>query len=728
MLQRFTLHNARCILRDTAPIMTIYLKLPIRSVLVKRNCLILVAIILSSLSAGAFPLDAPLNPVLTGADPHVVVVGDMVWMYVTGYKEPTLLYGYSSTDLQHWERHGPILKAEDIPWFYDDGEKDRRLWAPCIIEKEGRWLLYFSVGPQRSTAPSRIGVAVGTNPAGPFKAMDAPLLTGGAGFEAIDPMVFVDASTGVAYLYAGGSAGAVLRIYELSGDWTALGREIKVETPPHFTEAPYMHERHGRYYLSYSSGDFRTAGYAVHYALADSPTGPWHYQGIVLESSKEHKGPGHHSILHDQARDQDFIVYHRWNHQKAAESYHAARQIAIDRLSYGEEGLLESVEMTAGNIHFAMMPTALPPGVVIQHAPQASGRYIGSPSLTVLSDGVYLAAHDYFGPESKEHECATAAVYRSDDRGEHWRQLTELQCLFWPKLFHHNGAVYIMGVEKHHGRIVIRRSLDHGETWTEPVDGETGLLTEEGQFHTAPVPVVEHQGRLWRAFEDASNGTKWGYRYSAGMLSIAVDADLLRAENWTFSNFLNGDEAWLDGEFGGWLEGNAVVAPDGSIVNVLRVDTPDFPEKGATVHVSSDGKVASFDGDTGFYEFPGAAKKFTIRPDESTGTYWMLATVVPEKFQKPTRPSGIRNTLALCASSDLRHWEERAILLHHPDTEAHGFQYVDWQFDGDDIIAVCRTAYDDGIGGARNNHDANFLTFHRIENFRELYNIPEELR
>lgn len=34
------------------------------------------------------------------------------------------------------------------------------------------------------------------------------------------------------------------------------------------------------------------------------------------------------------------------------------------------------------------------------------------------------------------------------------------------------------------------------------------------------------------------------------------------------------------------------------------------------------------------------------------------------------------------------------------------------------MIAACRTAFDDGMGGARNNHDANFLTFHRISNFR----------
>jgi hypothetical protein len=62
----------------------------------------------------------------------------------------------------------------------------------------------------------------------------------------------------------------------------------------------------------------------------------------------------------------------------------------------------------------------------------------------------------------------------------------------------------------------------------------------------------------------------------------------------------------------------------------------------------------------------------------------------------------------------------RCILLYHPDVAKHGFQYVDWLFDGDDIIAACRTAYDDGVGGARNQHDSNFMTFHRFANFRQL--------
>jgi hypothetical protein len=43
-----------------------------------------------------------------------------------------------------------------------------------------------------------------------------------------------------------------------------------------------------------------------------------------------------------------------------------------------------------------------------------------------------------------------------------------------------------------------------------------------------------------------------------------------------------------------------------------------------------------------------------------------------------------------------------------------GFQYVDWFFDGEDIIFVSRTA----LNGAYNFHNANYMTFHTLENFR----------
>lgn len=361
------------------------------------------------------------------------------------------------------------------------------------------------------------------------------------------------------------------------------------------------------------------------------------------------------------------------------------------------------------------------PGTVITHSPASSGRYIGSPSITILPNGDYVASQDFFGPNSNEHVRATSRVYRSRDRGKSWQQISEIDGQFWSKLFAHQGKLFILGTDRHHGNMIIRQSADGGESWTEPADSSHGLL-KAGEYHCAPMPLVEHRGRLWRAMEDAAGPPKqWGKRYSAFVASIPLDADPMIASNWTSTNIMRFDSTYLNGHFTGWLEGNAVVTPDGSIADILRVDDrTTLEEKAAIVRISEDGKSASFDPTTGFISFPGGAKKFAIRYDPKTKRYWTLTNLIPEEVKKAQAgksPSGIRNTLALCSSKDLAHWDFHKILLQHSDVVRHGFQYVDWLFDGKDIVFVCRTAFDDGLGGARNNHDANFLTFHRIRKF-----------
>jgi hypothetical protein len=176
----------------------------------------------------------------------------------------------------------------------------------------------------------------------------------------------------------------------------------------------------------------------------------------------------------------------------------------------------------------------------------------------------------------------------------------------------------------------------------------------------------------------------------------------------------------MGGKFEAWLEGNAVATLDGKIVDILRMHHGGAGGKAAVVRISDDGTKAAFDPTRDIINFPGGAKKFTIRYDEKTRAYWALTNPVMPRHTGERNAGGIRNTLALMRSTDLATWEMRCILLYHPDTARHGFQYPDWVFDGDDIIAVIRTAHDDGLGGAHNAHDANMLTFHRFAKFRDL--------
>jgi hypothetical protein len=359
------------------------------------------------------------------------------------------------------------------------------------------------------------------------------------------------------------------------------------------------------------------------------------------------------------------------------------------------------------------------PGVVIDYSPALSGLYIGSPSLAILPNGDYVASHDFFGPKSDEFKSGRSVVFRSPDRGKTWKKAAAIQGAFWSTLFVHDGQLYLLGTDRHHGNIVIRRSTDAGATWTTPAKGTNGLLRDGGECHCGPMPVLEHDGRLWRGFEWRDPPVAWGVNYRAGMLSAPVKADLLDAANWTFSNFLPSERSWNGSDMGAWLEGNAVVDPDGSVVDFLRVQTKSLDEKAAIVQISKDGKKASFDPEKGFVAFPGGAKKFTVRYDPQSKLYWALASIVHER-PRADNPGAIRNTLALTSSPDLAAWSVRCILLYHPDVKKHAFQYVDWLFEGNDIIAACRTAGDDEFGGAHSAHDANYLTFHRFAGFRRL--------
>ena len=382
----------------------------------------------------------------------------------------------------------------------------------------------------------------------------------------------------------------------------------------------------------------------------------------------------------------------------------------IEIVSTGWQGilLLSSQTIAYHNITNVFTP---PPGVVVHNSKATTKKFVGSPSITVLKDGTYLASHDYFGGFISD-----AFVYKSVDKGKTWLRTAEVKTLNWAKLFTRGDELYLMGVAPKgtmgYGNVVIMRSYDGGYTWTTPTDSKHGLLMD-GYYTCAPTPVLFHNGRIWKAMENQGKVDGWG-PFGALMLSVDENADLLDAANWTASNELQyvpgAVNAWT------WLEGNAVIAKDGSIVDILRLHY-DNDDKAGVIKVSSDGKAITYDPQVGISNVPGACKKFTINYDSISNRYWTLSNyVLPE--DRGGNLERTRNTIALCWSKDLVNWTVKDILLHADDIATQGFQYVDWLFDGDDIIAVIRTAWADETGNADSQHNANYLTFHRFKNFR----------
>ncbi|MCC6683195.1 MAG: exo-alpha-sialidase [Phycisphaeraceae bacterium] len=360
-------------------------------------------------------------------------------------------------------------------------------------------------------------------------------------------------------------------------------------------------------------------------------------------------------------------------------------------------------------------------GVIIDHLPSDGGIYVGSPSIAILPDGDYVASHDLFGPNSGEFGGGTTPVFRSSDRGLTWQKIATVKGQYWSNLFVHDDELYLFGTSAALGDLVIRKSADGGVTWTEPKDESTGLLKRSDQqygYHTSSMPMLIHNGRIWRAYEAIERGQTWATQFRAGMCSAPVDSDLLNADNWTHTNWLRNDKSWLAGKvgFNGWLEGNAVAAPDGQVLNIMRVDVGNGErEVAAHLHVVDEHNM-EFNASRDIHPMPGAAKKFNIRFNAQTNTYWTVASIVNEEnYQTDRRPAHIRNQVAIMQSPDLINWTvERVVIKDLSDVQHIGFQYLDWQFDGRDIIAACRTAFPDAIGPAHNYHDADFLTFHRF--------------
>ena len=369
--------------------------------------------------------------------------------------------------------------------------------------------------------------------------------------------------------------------------------------------------------------------------------------------------------------------------------------------------------------------------IELRYQDPATKTYLGSPSVVRLSDGGLLGTHDYFGPgcprnhEAEEH---LTSVYRSDDNGHTWVNLTHIAGAYWSTLLVHRGGLYLLGTSQQYGSIVIRRSDDGGYTWTHPADARSGLLFEGGtyhdppNYHCAPVPVCEKEGRLYRAFED-NDPCHWPSGFQSVVISADADADLLNAAAWRMSNRLAFDPAWVPSDWGrvdgpGWLEGNVVEAPDGDLWNVLRVNSSPQVDVAAVVTVHDEGRRIAFDPPRGFIRFPGGMSKFTIRRDVDTGLYLTLSNNTTDRAWPYQR-----NVLSLHASRDLVNWWHVKTLLaddlplsQEASMRGTGFQHVDWQFDGDAILYLVRTAYD----RAHTFHDSNRITFHRLDDCRQL--------
>jgi beta-xylosidase len=292
------------------------------------------------------------NPVFPGwyADPEGVVFGDQIWIYPTfsaPYDQQVFFDAFSSPDLVTWTKHSRILDTKSVTWA------KRALWAPSIIEKDGRYFLFFGANDiQSDKEPGGIGVAVADRPEGPFKDyLGKPLIDRfHNGAQPIDQYVFRAHDAQYYLIYGGWRHCNIARLKDdfLGFDPFPDGTLFKEITPEGYVEGPCMFRRNGKYYFMWSEGDWTGPDYQVAYAIADSPLGPFKRLGVILQQDPQvATGAGHHSVIQLPGRDVHYIVYHR---RPLGEKDGNHRVTCIDRMEFDAQGLIRPVKITFGGV------------------------------------------------------------------------------------------------------------------------------------------------------------------------------------------------------------------------------------------------------------------------------------------------------------------------------------------------------------------------------------------
>ena len=259
--------------------------------------------------------------------------------------------------------HGIALHVKEVPWA------SQQFWAPDAAYKNGRYYLYFPA--KNKEGIFQIGVAVSTQPEGPFVPQPAPI----KGSFSIDPAVFAD-TDGKHYLYFGGIWGGQLQRWR-TGSFEAAGEGplvhlpedhepalcakvalltddlLEMAEPPRdvvitdengnpllagdsdrrFFEASWMHYHEGKYYFSYSTGDT----HFLCYAIGENPYGPFRYAGKIMEPVVG--WTTHHSICKFEGKW--YLFYHDSSLSKGVTHL---RSVKLTPLEHDENGFIKTIQ------------------------------------------------------------------------------------------------------------------------------------------------------------------------------------------------------------------------------------------------------------------------------------------------------------------------------------------------------------------------------------------------
>lgn len=259
------------------------------------------------------------NPLpLNFGDPFLLHASDGKY-YMYGTSLANGFEAFVSEDLQTWDSCGQIYTGGTAEQWNKDC-----FWAPEVYERNGKYYLFYSANakenPTNELEIFKIGVAVSDSPAGPFRDLiNRPIFN--PPYPIIDANVYFDDENNKCYLYYSrccykhpveseiadkakkeGKFDEVEESWvygvELKPDFTGVIGEPKLLLAPptklddqqsewesrsvtsgevnrRWTEGSYIFKHDGLYYMMYSANSFEGAHYAVGYATAKNPLGPF---------------------------------------------------------------------------------------------------------------------------------------------------------------------------------------------------------------------------------------------------------------------------------------------------------------------------------------------------------------------------------------------------------------------------------------------------------------------
>jgi len=362
------------------------------------------------------------------------------------------------------------------------------------------------------------------------------------------------------------------------------------------------------------------------------------------------------------------------------------------------------------------------PGTVVNYlhpedtAYDLSGRFLDSSSIVKLPSGRLVSCMGTHATE--EHGENLSILFSSDDNGESWHYLCELFPARWARLFFDGGKLWCLCTSCTYGDLLIGCSEDEGATWGEPSILARGTcVNSRAGWHHTPMPILHHNGRI---ITDIQYGAWTSGYFANAVLSAKEGSDLLDRDNWAISEFwdhrdhsdirptISGGEKGSTDAFKyalGGIEGSAVVTPDGNVWVIHRYGD----KKPLILEYDPEDPWGELKNGR-LCDMPVKDSKAPIEYDSVSGRYYMLCNYAPDG-----RSVG-RTICALMSSGDLSDWKLERIVFDYSseDPKKIGLQYFDFLIDGNDILFVSRTA----VCGAKNFHDSNHQTFHRIKDFR----------